>query len=126
MNDTIRLLGDPMVMQSIHAGLLAGVIGMGYEAVNAAKNVDIPALTVVAGRDDLLSNICVRQLHENLGGDKALIELRTGPHLPLHWRHGGVVLRGVRRWIERHLPAGKQIADGRVIVAMPAQLSQSW
>jgi alpha-beta hydrolase superfamily lysophospholipase len=113
----IRLLGDPMVMQSVHADLLAGVFGMGYDAVLAAKQVDVPALTIVAGRDDLLSNACVRQLHENLRGDKMLVELKNGPHLLLHWRHGRVVLRSVRRWIERHLAPNKSESQRDTIVA---------
>ena len=96
----IRLLGDPMVMKAIHADLLAGVIETGHQAVSAAANVAIPALTIVAGHDDLLSNICVRQLHENLGGEKDWVALEKGPHLLLHWQHGGIVLRRVRRWIE--------------------------
>lgn len=100
----IRLLGDPMVMQAIRADLLAGVIAMGYCAVDAAKNVTIPALTMMAGKDDLLRGDCVRQLHENLAGEKDWLALKDGPHLLLHWEHGGVVLRRARRWIERHLP----------------------
>jgi len=105
----IRLLGDPMVMQSAHADLLAGVFGMGYDAVSAAKQVHIPALTIVAGRDDLISNACVHQLHANLAGRKSLFELKTGPHLLLHWRHGGVVLRRARRWIEAQLAQTVQL-----------------
>jgi alpha-beta hydrolase superfamily lysophospholipase len=99
----IRLLGDPMVMQAIRADLLAGVIAMGYCAVDAAKNVTVPALTMMAGKDDLLRGDCVRQLHENLAGEKDWLALKNGPHLLLHWEHGGVVLRRARRWIERHL-----------------------
>jgi alpha-beta hydrolase superfamily lysophospholipase len=100
----IRLLGDPMVMQAIRADLLAGVIAMGYCAVDAAKSVTVPALTMMAGKDDLLRSDCVRQLHENLAGEKDWLALKNGPHLLLHWEHGGVVLRRARRWIERHLP----------------------
>ena len=66
----IRLLGDPMVMQAIRADLLAGVIAMGYSAVDAAKAVTLPVLTMMAGKDDLLRSACVRQLHENLAGEK--------------------------------------------------------
>jgi alpha-beta hydrolase superfamily lysophospholipase len=100
----IRLLGDPMVMQAIRADLLAGVLAMGYCAVDAAKKVTVPALTMMAGKDDLLRGDCVRQLHENLAGEKDWLALKDGPHLLLHWEHGGVVLRRARRWIERHLP----------------------
>jgi alpha-beta hydrolase superfamily lysophospholipase len=101
----IRLLGDPMVMQAIRADLLAGVIAMGYAAVDAAKAVTIPSLTMMAGKDDLLRGACVRQLYENLGGNKEWLTLKDGPHLLLHWQHGGVVLRRARRWIERRMAA---------------------
>jgi alpha-beta hydrolase superfamily lysophospholipase len=99
----IRLLGDPMVMQAIRADLLAGVIAMGYSAVDAAKSVTVPSLTMLAGKDDLLRGACVRQLYENLGGEKDWLTLKNGPHLLLHWEHGGVVLRRARRWIERQM-----------------------
>ncbi len=99
----IRLLGDPMVMQAIRADLLAGVIAMGYSAVDAAKAVTVPVLTMMAGKDDLLRSACVRQLHENLGGEKVWVALKDGPHLLLHWEHGGVVLRRARRWIEKQM-----------------------
>ena len=100
----IRLLADPMVMQAIRAELLAGVIAMGYAAVTAAHNVTVPVLTMVASADDLLRAECVRQLHDNLAGEKTWAAIGKGPHLLLHWRHGGVVLRHARRWIERLSP----------------------
>ncbi|HEY5337110.1 MAG TPA: alpha/beta fold hydrolase [Rhizomicrobium sp.] len=99
----IRLLGDPMVMHAIRAELLAGVIAMGYSAVDAARQVTVPTLTMSAGRDDLLRGACVRQLYENLGGEKKWIAIKKGPHLLLHWQRGGIVLRLARRWIERQL-----------------------
>jgi alpha-beta hydrolase superfamily lysophospholipase len=99
----IRLLGDPMVMQAIRADLLSGVIAMGYAAVEAAKSVTIPSLTMMAGRDDLLRATCVKQLHDNLGGEKDWVALKNGPHLLLHWEHGGIVRRLARRWIEKRL-----------------------
>jgi len=114
----IRLLGDPMVMQAIRADLLAGVIAMGYSAVDAAKAVTVPALTMVAGKDDLLRGACVRQLYENLAGEKDWLTLKNGPHLLLHWEHGGVVLRRARRWIE------KQIACRRTSSAVPRLFRQ--
>jgi len=100
----IRLLADPMVMQAIRAELLAGVVAMGYAAVDAAHNVTVPVLTMAAGKDDLLRAECVRQLHDNLAGEKRWAAIGQGPHLLLHWRHGGIVLRAARRWIERLLP----------------------
>jgi acylglycerol lipase len=99
----IRLLGDPMVMQTIRAELLAGVIGMGYTAVSAATQVHTKTLTIVAEKDDLLRSACVRQLHKNLGGPKIWVAVKNAPHLLLHWRRGEIALRCLRRWIEYQL-----------------------
>jgi acylglycerol lipase len=102
----IRLLGDPLVMQSIRPDLLDGVIAMGFAAVEAASKVSVPTLTVVAGKDDLLRGECVRELHDNLQGPKTWAPIESGPHLLLHWRRGDVVLSYIHRWIghrlERH------------------------
>ena len=99
----IRLLGDPMAMQSIPAELLAGVIAMSYAAVSAATKVHTPTLTMIAGKDDLLRSACVRQLHENLNGPKAWMPVKNAPHLLLHSVHGGIALGYIRRWIKNHL-----------------------
>jgi pimeloyl-ACP methyl ester carboxylesterase len=99
----IRLLGDPLVMQSIRPALLDGVIAMGYAAVDAASKVYIPTLTLIAGKDDLLRGECVRQLHDNLKGPKKWAPIEDAPHLLLHWRKGNVVIGYVRRWIGRRL-----------------------
>jgi pimeloyl-ACP methyl ester carboxylesterase len=99
----IRLLGDPLVMQSIRPDLLDGVIAMGYAAVEAAFRVSVPTLTLIAGKDDLLRGECVRQLHDNLQGPKIWAPIEDAPHLLLHWRRGDVVLGYVRRWIGRRL-----------------------
>ena len=95
----IRLLADPLAMQSIPAELLAGVIAMGYAAVSAATQVHTPTLTMIAGKDDLLRSACVRQLHENLNGPKVWVPIKNAPHLLLHSRHGGIALGYVRRWM---------------------------
>ncbi|HEY4126363.1 MAG TPA: alpha/beta fold hydrolase [Rhizomicrobium sp.] len=99
----IRLLGDPLVMQSIRPDLLDGVIAMGHAAVDAAHKVSVPTLTMIAGKDDLLRGECVRQLHDNLQGQKIWAPIEDAPHLLLHWRRGDVVLGYVRRWIGRQL-----------------------
>lgn len=101
----IRLLGDPLVMQSIHPALLDGVIAMGYAAVDAASNVSVPTLTMMAGKDDLLRGECVRQLHDKLQGPKIWAPIENAPHLLLHWRRGDAVLAYIRRWMERQLSA---------------------
>lgn len=99
----IRLLGDPLVMRSISAELLEGVIALARSAVDAARHVQVPTLTMVGEKDDLLRRDCILQLHENLAGPRAWADIADGPHLLLHWKRGGEVLRTARRWIERHL-----------------------
>jgi acylglycerol lipase len=99
----IRLLGDPLVMRSITADVLEGVIGLAHSAVEAAREVAIPTLTMVGTRDDLLRRDCVFQLHQNLGGPKSWAAIKDGPHLLLHWEKGAKVLRTARKWIERHI-----------------------
>ena len=99
----IRLLGDPMVMRSINADMLDGVIALASSAVEAAKHVTMPALTMVGAKDDLLRRECILELHQNLAGPKSWADFEGGPHLLLHWRRGTEVLRTARRWIERHI-----------------------
>ena len=99
----IRLFGDPMVMRSINAELLDGVIALGYSAVDAAQRVRVPTLTMVGAKDDLLRRDCILQLHQNLAGPKAWADIKDGPHLLLHWARGKEVLRTARRWIERRI-----------------------
>src|SRR5277367_4177700 len=55
----IRLLGDPMVMRSMNAELLDGVIALAYSAVDAARGVTVPTLTMVGAKDDLLRRDCI-------------------------------------------------------------------
>ena len=99
----IRLLGDPMVMRSVNADLLDGVIALAYSAVDVAKRVTVPTLTMVGAKDDLLRRECILQLHQNLAGPKSWADIKDGPHLLLHWTRGKEVLRTARRWIERHM-----------------------
>jgi alpha-beta hydrolase superfamily lysophospholipase len=99
----IRLLGDPLVMRGIKAEQFAGLVHLGYTAVSEAAKVVTPALTLVAGKDDLLHQACIRQLHDNLAGDKTWNVVEEGPHLLLHWKRGDVVLREARHWINNRL-----------------------
>jgi len=92
-----------MVMRSINAELLDGVIALGYSAVDAAQRVRVPTLTMVGAKDDLLRRDCILQLHQNLAGPKAWADIKDGPHLLLHWARGKEVLRTARRWIERRI-----------------------
>jgi acylglycerol lipase len=99
----IRLLSDPMVMRSMNAELLDGVITLAYSAVEVASRVTVPTLTMVGAKDDLLRRDCILQLHQNLAGPKSWADIKDGPHLLLHWTRGTEVLRTARRWIERHI-----------------------
>ena len=101
--DAIRLLGDPMVMRSISTAMLDGVIALAYSAVEAARRVTVPTLTMVGRKDDLLRRECILELHNNLAGPKAWADIEGGPHLLLHWTRGNEVLRTARRWIERRI-----------------------
>jgi len=101
----IRLLGDPLVMRSIKPEIFAGLVSLGSDAVNLANAVKIPVLTLVAGRDDVLRQACIRRLHDNLAGPKTWHVIADAPHLLLHWRRGESVLREARHWILNRLMA---------------------
>lgn len=105
-SSAIRLLSDPMVMRSMNADLLDGVITLAYSAVDAASRVTVPTLTMVGAKDDLLRRDCIFQLHRNLAGPKSWADIKDGPHLLLHWTRGTEVLRTARRWMERHMRRG--------------------
>jgi acylglycerol lipase len=102
----IRLIGDPLVMRGIKPEIFAGLVALGYSAVDKARRVSVPVLTLVAGRDDLLRQACVRRLHDNLAGPKTWRMIADAPHLLLHWRRGESVLREARHWILNRLMAG--------------------
>jgi acylglycerol lipase len=110
----IRLLGDPLVTRGIKAEQFAGLVHLGYTAVSAASKVTTPVLTLVAGKDDLLRQACIRRLHDNLSGDKTWTVVAEGPHLLLHWKRGDVVLREARHWINNRLmmPSPAMLAAG--------------
>ncbi|HEY2032752.1 MAG TPA: alpha/beta fold hydrolase [Rhizomicrobium sp.] len=124
----LRLMSDPLVMQSIRPALLDGVIAMGYAAVEAAREISTPTLTLIAGKDDLLRTECVRQLHDNLQGPKFWARIESAPHLLLHWRRGDVVLGYVRRWIERRLAPSKSKSAAsdaaRVILSLSGRVKR--
>ncbi len=95
----IRLIGDPLVMRGIKPEIFAGLIALGSAAVKEARKVDVPVLTLVAGKDDLLRQPCIRRLHDNLAGEKRWTVVENAPHLLLHWRGGETVLREVTHWM---------------------------
>jgi acylglycerol lipase len=105
----IRLLGDPLVMRGIKPEIFTGLVSLGSMAVLKAKDVTIPVLTQVAGRDDLLRQTCVRALHDNLAGPKTWQVIAGAPHLLLHWRSGESVLREARHWILNRLMCAQTV-----------------
>jgi acylglycerol lipase len=123
----IRLLGDPLVMRGIKAEQFAGLVNLGYTAVSAAKKVTTPVLTLVAGKDDLLRQACIRRLHDNLAGDKTWNLVEDGPHLLLHWKRGDVVLREARHWINNKLTIASilEASDGGSARERPSSASDS-
>lgn len=101
----IRLLGDPMVLRSVRLAMASGLLELAVATVGAARDVKIPALTMVGSREDFLSTTCIKALHDNLAGDKAWREFEGGPHLLLHWSKADDVLETVLGWAEAHLSA---------------------
>src|SRR5204862_293009 len=61
----IRLIGDPLVMRRIRPDMLCGMADLALSAVEAASGVDVPVLTMVGARDELVRLDCVRRLFES-------------------------------------------------------------
>jgi acylglycerol lipase len=95
----IRLLGDPLVMRRIPPEMLCGMASLALASVSEAKRVDVPVLTMVGARDELVRQSCIRQLFDNLAGPKSWLVVPDGPHLLLHWSRSGGVLREATRWM---------------------------
>jgi len=101
----IRLLCDPMVLRGIGPGMAFGLLELAAAAVDAARKVTVPALTMVGSKEDFLRNKCIAQLHRSLAGEKTWLEFEGGPHLLLHWREADKVLAEVFAWIEKRTAA---------------------
>ena len=69
-------------------------------------------MTMVAGKDDLLRQGCIRRLHDNLAGEKTWNFVNDGPHLLLHWKRGDVVLREARHWMNNRLMMPSPASSG--------------
>ena len=119
----IRLLGDPLVMRTIKPEQFEGLVTLGYAAVTEAAKVTTPVLTLVAGKDDLLRQGCIRRLHDNLAGDKTWNFVSDGPHLLLHWKRGDVVLREARHWINNQMTISRANSAGDCEPARPSTSS---
>ena len=95
----IRLIGDPLVMRRIRPDMLSGMADLAFSSIAEAINVRVPALTMVGDRDEILRRSCIRRLFDNLGGEKTWRVIPDAPHLLLHWRRSGEVLREATRWM---------------------------
>jgi acylglycerol lipase len=109
----IRLMGDPLVLRAIRPDILSGLLELSCAVVQEAKRVTVPTLTLVAGKDDIISAGCIRQLHDNLAGPKVW-EVIDGPHLLLQWQRGHEVLGRACKWMNK-----------RVAETVPRQPKQS-
>lgn len=107
-SSAIRLMSDPLVMRGIKPEIFMGLLALGTDAVRKAREVRIPVLTLIAGRDDLLRKACIRHLHDNLAGEKTCRLVEDAPHLLLHWRGGDSVLREARHWLLNRLMCRQQ------------------
>lgn len=95
----IRLIGDPLVMRRIRPDMLCGMADLAFASLEQAKKVTFPSLVMVGARDEIIRRSCIRQLFENLGGEKGWRVIPEAPHLLLHWRRGSKVLREAAAWI---------------------------
>ncbi|MGD0143977.1 MAG: alpha/beta fold hydrolase [Rhizomicrobium sp.] len=99
----IRLLCDPMVLRGVRPRMAFGLLELAATAVDAARKVSVPALTMVGSKEDFLRTKCIAQLHKLLAGDKTWREFEGGPHLLLHWQNGSEVLCAVLAWIDARI-----------------------
>ena len=95
----IRLIGDPLVMRRVRPDMLSGMADLAFASLEQAKKVTLPALVMVGAHDEIIRRSCIRQLFDNLGGEKSWRVIPEAPHLLLHWRRGSRVLREATRWM---------------------------
>lgn len=95
----IRLIGDPLVMRRVRPEMLCGMADLALAAVEEARKVTIPVLTIVGARDELVRLACIRRLFDNLEGEKTWCVVPDAPHLLLHWRRSSEIVREAARWI---------------------------
>ncbi|HEY3779176.1 MAG TPA: alpha/beta fold hydrolase [Rhizomicrobium sp.] len=100
----VRLIGDPLVMRSIRPEILSGMADLAFESLERARAVDVPVLTMVGARDEIIRRSCIRQLFDRIPGEKTWRVVPDAPHLLLHWRRSAEVLREATRWMSAHFP----------------------
>jgi acylglycerol lipase len=114
----IRLLCDPMVLRSIRPKMAFGLLDLAATAVDEARKVRLPTLTMVGSKENFLNTNCIAQLHKSLAGEKTWCQFEGGPHLLLHWVLGDAVLARTMGWIRGQLECAQGMA---VAVSQTAQ-----
>ncbi|MGH6890090.1 MAG: alpha/beta fold hydrolase [Rhizomicrobium sp.] len=102
----VRLIGDPLVMRRIRPDMLCGMANLAFEALDRARMIDAPVLTMVGARDEIIRRSCIRRLFDNLAGEKTWRVVPDAPHLLLHWRRSAEVLREATGWMSARLAGG--------------------
>jgi alpha-beta hydrolase superfamily lysophospholipase len=108
-SSAIRLLCDPMVLRGVRLRMAFGLLELAAAAVEAARKVSVPVLTMIGSKEDFLRNKCIAQLHRSLAGEKTWREFEGGPHLLLHWQEADKVLAEVLAWIEARIGTAQSI-----------------
>lgn len=117
----IRLMGDPLVLRQIRPEMLSGMADLAASAVAEASSVATPVLTMIGARDELVRLACVRQLFDNLAGEKCWQVIPDAPHLLLHWRRSSEILREAVVWMMARLPQVSNAGRGQKVFAGDAR-----
>jgi alpha-beta hydrolase superfamily lysophospholipase len=103
----IRLLSDPLVMRKVSPEMLFGLLRLSASAIDKARRVRVPTLTMVGTQDEILRIACIKQLHKGLKCPKTWAVFENGPHMLLHWEHRARVVERVVSWLDARLLANK-------------------
>ncbi len=112
----IRLLFDPMILRGVRPDLLFSLVKLGKSSVERASEVNIPVLTMMGSKDDVLRQACIWTLHQRIAGKKEWALFDGGPHLLLHWQKHELVLERAVQWIERRIAMGVMSTEGIPVV----------
>jgi alpha-beta hydrolase superfamily lysophospholipase len=96
----IRLLGDPLVLRSVRPPMASGLFDLAVSTGTVAKKVQVPTLTMVGSKEDILYTRCIERLHDALAGPKRFQVFEGGPHLLFHWNRAEEVVGQTIHWIE--------------------------
>jgi alpha-beta hydrolase superfamily lysophospholipase len=108
----IRLLCDPLVLRKVKPAMAYGLLELAVTSTDAARKIDVPTVTMMGSKDDLLHTASVKRLYAALAGEKSWRDFQNGPHLLLHWSRGQEVLDAAVGWIEAllHVPTAETAA----------------